>query len=343
MPEPPAEGDAQPPEGASEGEEVVARGAGADHDAAEHRGGDGKGRGGEVPGEVGDDVALGERVFREEGRQLRPEGPHGEARQRHDGHGALDQRPGDPHGLLPSPCAEAVADQHGGRRVEGHAGQEEDGLDAQAGRKAGERGDPVEGHRGDQDEEHEVAGVPDQGRDAGRPRHLEQVGKAAPEPGSARNAAPGKQAQAPEQEAVGDGACGIGRDPCPGYAVEAEGRQAEAAEPRAYAQIGVQQHDACRRRQRGNDAPGRPEDDAGGVVDVGQRQAGHHDAPDLAGRRPGGLGQAHGAGDGLGEEVAGEGQEQAQQKAQGHRGGDVEAGPAPVPVAEGLADGRRGA
>ena len=76
---------------------------------------------------------------------------------------------GDTLGLGGFAHAETVAHQDGNAHVEGHARQEEQGFDAQSGGEARQGIDAVEGQGCHQDEEHEVAGLPDDaGRSAGR-------------------------------------------------------------------------------------------------------------------------------------------------------------------------------
>lgn len=107
------------------------------------------------------------RLVGEQGRQFGPEGPE---QGRHDAHaqrGDADHLQSDAFCLGGLAHAETVAHQHGDAHVEGHARQEEQGLDAQTGGEARQSVDAVERQGGHQDEKHEVAGLPD---DLGRAR-----------------------------------------------------------------------------------------------------------------------------------------------------------------------------
>ena len=279
----------------------------------------------------------------EQGRQVGPEGPEQGRHGAHAQRGDDDHLQGDTLGLGGFAHAETVAHQDGNAHVEGHARQEEQGFDAQSGGEARQGIDAVEGQGCHQDEEHEVAGLPD---DLGRSRgqgHLEQIGKAAPQPAHGGQG-PAAQVSGPaEQQAVGHGPQALGTGIGPGDAHIAHAGQAEPAQTQPQTAQQVENADRGRHPERRQDLPGGTEHDAGGGVDILGGQGQHGDAPETGGDRQDAFRDLKGAQDGTAQLPAQQGHQDAGQQAAQDGGAHIALGTAQALGPQRLADRCRGA
>jgi len=262
------QGQAHQPGGRAEDDRLVHGRARAGEGPAQDHGGQHGRLCGHVPAQVVHGFGLHFGVRGDEGRDGsddRPQQRREDADDRHaDGHDAVAH----PLGLVPAVLPQVVADEDGGREVEGHGREEEHCLDADAGAHAGHGHDAAFGEaRGDGVEDH-VGRVPDQLHEPGRPGDLDQVGQGQARPAPGCEALGAEQAAAVQHDDVVDRAADDGAEGGPGDALVPEFGQAPQAQAQAQVAQGVHARDQDHRIQRqGHDLLG-PEEGVGDREDV---------------------------------------------------------------------------